>query len=319
MFKTYRPVHSEEAFMDKIRSVFSVFILFIGAFAFVNSGCETTAPTRTQLLPISNLQAFSKSGTEVGLIWASTPDIAIADEYRITVTGGPAPLIVTVPISQTSVVIGNLVEGVVYTFSVIVHATTGSYTDSWPVSIQWSPARRLTTIVTSPIDIFEISSDSGARSGLQFYDADSASPRVLPVDTSSGYQDVIDVMLDTTRTAPTGTIILVSAHLNPFLQGQARRTRFSTFEMDADSLDVGQTTPPAATTYTQDFVTIDTSTVSSGKIFYAVSHDTNYVRIFVQRQVSSGTLLLGDRPNRRIRVQLSYQGVPGVIFSRPSP
>lgn len=318
MITSHRSVHSEEVFMDKINRLF---VLSVVVLLLTHTGCETTAPTRTQLLSISNLRAYSKSSTEVGLIWTASPDTEIADEHRITVTGGAAPLVVTVPINESRVVIGDLTEGIIYTFSVIIRTYTGSYADSWPVSIQWSPARRLTTIGTSPIDVFEILSDSGARSGLQFYDPRSAGPRVLPIDTTAGSHQIIDVLLDTTTTAPSGILILESAHLNPRLPGlaQARRTRFSTVESDADSLDVGQVTPPAAATYTRDVVTLDTGTVSSGKIFYAVSQDTNYVRIFVQRQGSSGTLFLGDRPNRRIRVHLSYQREPGVIFSRPSP
>jgi hypothetical protein len=161
--------------------------------------------------------------------------------------------------------------------------------------------------------VYEIRSTLGG-SGLQFFDGASGTPRVRSIGASAGFQQVIDALLDTVAG---GVIVLESAHLNPFLQGQARRTKFSSIDASFDSLNVGQDAPPPTATYTLDRVTIGSGAVGAGKIFYAVGSDTNYVRILVQRDATSGTLLFNPAPNRRIRAQLSYQGRRGVIYAKP--
>ena len=272
------------------------------------------------LSPVTNLRAYSANAITVGLTWTASADVGQADfvEHQITaMVGANTVSVVTAPKESTHTSVTNLIEGVIYTFEVVAVATPSSqtYVSSDTVDIQWAPARRLTMDGPIDIDVYEIASTVGG-SGLQFFDAGSGGPQVLSIAASAGYQDIIDVLLDTTSS---GVIILESAHLNPLLVGQARSTKFSSIEVPSDSLNVGQSEPPDLGTYDRDLVTIGSSAVATGKIFYAISADSNYVRILVKRDSASGTLLFGDSPNRRIRVELSYQGAAGVPFAKPKP
>jgi len=287
-------------------------------------GCETADETvtgsgsKTALAKPTNLRAYSASAISVGLTWTPSTDAAFADflEYQITVKAGTSTVsTVSAPKNAASSIISGLIEGTVYTFQLVAKAssTSQNYMNSDSVTVQWAPARRLGTEGVIPIAIYEISSTAGG-SGLQFFHAPTAGPRVLSISQSAGFQQVIDVLL-----AGTGSnIVLKSAHLNPLLSGQARITKFSTIDTPSDTLDIGQASPPSTGTYTQDSVFIGAGAGATGKIFYAVSNDNNYVRIFVRRDQSSGTLLFGAAPDRRIVASLSYQGVAGVPFAKPT-
>ena len=280
----------------------------------------TPGSPATPLQPVTNLSAYSANAISVGLSWTASTDAGQGDcaGYRVKAeVSGTTVDSVLVSKSAAGCLITNLQEGIIYTFTVITEATPSSQTfqNSTGASIQWAPAKRLNTDGTVPVDVYEILSTVGG-SGLQFFDNSSGFPHVFSIGVSGGHQHVIDVLLDTNSA---GTIVMESAHLNPLLAGQANHTRFSTTDAFVDSLNVGQVAPPTAATYTQDLVTISPSNVATGRILYAVSNDTNYVRIFLQRDPSSGTLLWGSSPNRHVRVQLSYQGTPGVIYAKPSP
>ena len=272
-------------------------------------------PTKSPLAGVTNLAAYSAGATSVGLTWTASANASLSDYASIQVnvkTGSTVDTTWTFAAGAVSAVIPSLAEGTIYTFEVVgaASSTSTSYTNSNPTTIQWAPARRLTSEASAPVDVGEIASPL-LGSGLQFYDGTSHGPRVLSIGPSAGFQQTIDVLLDTLA----GAVIMESAHRNPLLSGQAKHTKFSTTETNADTLDIARSAPPASTTYTSDFVTIPTS-VSMGKIYYAVTSDTHYVRIFLKQNGSS--LFFGSTPNRRARVQLSYQGVAGVLFAKPN-
>jgi len=311
--------------MRRRNSLVFLKLVSLATLIFLLSGCpadEMTTPPgpSTALAAVTNLRAYSKNAITVGLTWTASTDAGNSDfqEYQITTkVGSTVAAASTVSKSETAREIMNLVEGVIYTFEVVgvASSTSQTYVNSDTVTIQWSPARRLDMEGAIDIEVYEIQSQLGG-SGLQFYDAASGGPRVLSIAASQGFQQDIDVLLDT---LVGGTIILESAHLNPLLVGQARATAFSSIDTPADSLNVGQQSPPDLSTYDRDYVVIGSGAVATGKIFYAISSDSNYVRILVERDPTSGTLLFDSSPDQVARAKLSYQGVAGVPFAKQRP
>jgi len=282
-------------------------VLFLGIALFGGCNDTTTNPTRrTPLNGVTNLKAYSAGTNSVGLEWTATSDTSTLDflQHEIDVKFGSSSIIsIAVPKLATSTTIAGLTEGAIYTFDVIVVASSNSqtYVNSNPTTIQWAPARR-----SPPVKMFEIASPVDSA-GLEFL---PNTPHVLSA-RNTATQQIIDVLLDTSSA---GNIILRSGDQNPFLVGQGRHTKFSTEVSNSDGLDFGRDLPPALGTYTQSSVTIPSTFVTSGVVFYAVSADNNYVRILIQRNVSS--LVVGSSPNRYIQIQISYQNIPGVPFAK---
>lgn len=284
--------------------------IVVGVFILMNAGCDG-GPT-TKLQPISNLRAYSKNLVEVGLTWTASPDTGLADEHHITITGGPVPLTVDVSIDSTNAIIGNLTEGVIYTFSVVVDAQTG-YVESNPVTIKWSPARRITSDFTLPeIKVYETSSGS-FPSGLVFFNASTNSSKTVSVTNPGADSLSIDVYL---RTETNNAVSIRSAHL---FRSTWRITRFSNIFRDASSLDDPQIQPPDTTTYssTDTSVTVDSVTVTSSRIYYFKGNNGNYGRILVRQNPANNTLLWGSSPDQFLSLQISYQTFPYNPYSKP--
>lgn len=306
--------------MTKKRGIFLATLLSVVVALTVTScknDTEGTTPSKSQLAAPSNPTAYSADTTSVGLRWTPSSNAGLADmeAYQITVKQGSSTIKTeTAGKTDSTKVVGGLAPGI-YTFEILAKATSSStsYENSNSVSVTWAPANRLTTEGSAPIDVYEIRSTLGG-SGVQFYYGGTRAPRVLSIGVSAGFQQVIDALLDTSST---GQVRLSSAHLNPLLSGQARRTRFSTVETNADNLNQGRSTPPDPSTYTLSSVILAPGTVTTGKIFYAVTSDTNYVRVYVQRDATSSSLLSASQPNRRARIQLSYQTLRNVIYAKP--
>ncbi len=297
-------------------------LLFSGFLTGCNKEENSIIYTQRPLAPPTNLRAYSRDGTSVGLMWAVSADTGKLNDFvqtRIRTITPEGVLLSTATVGPlvSEATVGSLDEGKVYTFEFTSIARIGSqdYKDSDPVTIQWAAARRYTTEGTAPIEIYEIRSSTG-NSGLQFFDRVTGGPKTRPISVSGGAQQLIDVLVDTSIS---GDLVLESAHRNPLLASgaQGRRTRFSTTILEANSLNFGSSSPPAENTFIREFVTVGPENINNGRLLYAITSDSNYVRILLQRDEASGTLLFGSLPNRRIRVQLSYQITPKVIYSRP--
>lgn len=294
-----------------------------GVFTSCNKEENSITYTQRPLAPPTNLRAYSRDGTSVGLLWTLSADTGKSNDFletRIRTYTPEGVLLSTSAVGPlvAETVVGSLDEGKVYTFEFtsVARANSQDYKDSDPVSIQWAAARRYTSEGTAPIEIYEIRSTTG-NSGLQFFDRITGGPKTRPISVSGGAQQLIDVLVDTSIS---GDLILESAHRNPLLPSgtQGRRTRFSTTILEANTLNIGSSAPPAENTFIREFVTIGPENINNGRLLYAITSDSNYVRILLQRDDASGTLLFGSLPNRKIRVQLSYQITPRVIYSRPN-
>jgi hypothetical protein len=307
--------------MERTRS-WQLLPAIIIALCLLQVGCkqENTVdpPEKKPLTSVFNLQAYSRSATSVGLKWNITSDTSRQDyiqilEVQARVRTPENNLLYTLrmPKTRTDTIVVGLDEGKIYTFEIVTvpSQTSTDYKESEPAVIRWAPARRI-----GPLDVFEIGSTANA-SGLQFFDGGTLNARVLPIGPGIA-QQLIDVLVDTNAS---GDIILESAHRNPQLQPGvvAKRTRFSTVEGESPDLNTPRAAQPDTTTYIRDNVLIFPSQVQNGKILFAVTNDKNYVRLLVQRDPTTGTLVFGSPPNRSVSILLSYQTIPNVIYVRP--
>ncbi len=298
------------------KSALAALLLASGFLACNKSEDNTTNPTGPTLSAPTNLQAYSASVTSVGLQWtlsASESDAAF-DHYSLKVKDNTGAVVTTQTLSKgnSQTVVTGLTEGVVYTF-VLRSADSGVYLSPDSASVQWSPAKRLTTDNQGgpPIQVYEFASSAGA-SGLQFYSQSSGAALTQSLSSSNPDRILSDLFL---QTDGTGNIVLENMALLSLANG--KNTFLSTTTTDADNLDNPQATPPVSTTYTSNTYIVPSSAVSTSKILYAKSTtDNKYVRILLMRNPSTGTLIYSTSPNRYIKVQISYQDTAGVIYSR---
>ncbi len=297
------------------------FILFLmfACLLFISCNKEenTIIFSKTKLAVVTNLRAFSYDGNSVALIWTKSTDSEKTDfaDVRITVKDGASEYltrIVSKTFSDSALVVSNLNEGTIYTFEIVSRAVSGSqgFVNSDQVTIKWASARRLNG--GSAIRVFEIASPDST--GLQFFDG--IGPRVYT--TSPSTRSLMDVVVDSTAS---GNIIMKSGHLNR-LGGGLRRTKFSTFDTLVSDLNIGRVVPPAPSTYTRDSIFIGPQSLTSGKVFYALTNDSNYVRILFERnpnflEPTFGSLLFGTQPRRYLSIKLSYQITRGIIYAKP--
>lgn len=299
-------------------------VLFLSVVLAIQFGCtkqeNSTVYVKTKLAPVTNVRAFSASGSTVGLQWEPSADrgknefgsvkLVVTDENQNVIYPG---IVISKDRSDTTVV--GLNEGNVHTFEFTsIPGSDQVYGESDPVRIQWASASRF-PIDPDSIVVSEYRDTVVTLSGLQFFNTDAGAygPRLFRTDDPLA-RNRIDVFL---REDPNsnGTVYLLSSHLPPVLG--VNTTKFSNIEILAPSMNVARATPPASSTYTLDRIVLAPSTVTSGKVFFAVTKDTNYVRIYVKRDPVTGALVGGTRPNRKISLQISYQTKPKVIYAKP--
>ena len=291
---------------------FSLSYLFL---AVLTTACKEAPadPNRDRLASVSALQAFSADSTTVGLAWTATTatNTGYMADHEIIVRAGEQILqTLNTPNSATSYSVFGLTEGVVYTFELTVRANeTSPYLNSQPVTIAWSPAKRLTSDAGTgaPLRLYE-SDSPGNMHALRLY-SDSAKGARL-VSLSSVERAEMDVYL---LSAPVG-VRLRSGDL--YAQSPAgKETKFSErIPVSASSLDNPQPFAPGLETYSLDEVNIPTESVQTGLIFFARTADNHYVRILVLRGANN-RLIEGTASNRYITVQLSYQSVAGIQYA----
>jgi|GEM_PF-1711427 len=305
---------------EKIHSIkFLLLAAVVAVFVSCNKEENTLVYNKAKLAGVQNLRAFSAGANSVAIIWSASPDTNKSDFADITVNAKIGSSVwasrtFSKTFANTTVVIDNLNEGSVYSFEVVSRALANSqnYTDSDPVRVLWAPARRLNS--GSAVRVYEIAAPDS--NGLQFFDGIGA--HVFSSRTPA-YQPILDVVIDSTAST---TVIMKSAHLNRYGGGQ-RHTRFSTFDTLASDLDVARSAPPDPSSYERDSIFIGPENRTTGRVFYAMTEDSNYVRILFERNTNpppdpnSGSLLFGSQPRRYLSMKLSYQVSRGVIFAKP--
>jgi len=300
--------------------ILSINILFLITFVTL-IGCDknSTSTEKTALAPVTNLKAYSVNETSVGLTWtpSTSENISEFGEYAITIKKPNGDIFSTTSAEKgdTAFTVISLTEGVIYTFEVVTTAIDGAtnYKNSNPVSVKWSPARRLNTDDSGlDIKVYETSSSSRFGSGLILYHPTLQTPKVVSISNPGADSSYIDLYLRTHPSTP-GSVELRSASL---FKSSWRLTRFSTVSRDANSLDNAQFAPPDSSTYTLTSIQFDSTTsVSTSRIYYFKGDNGNYGRILVQR-ATNGTLIWGTTPEQYLNLKVSYQTVPYNPYSK---
>lgn len=297
-----------------------VFLLLVAGSFILFSACSdsTTDAGKTALNPVTNLKAFSVDNTSVGLKWtkSTSENITDFDKYEIKIKRGDSTISTQFVSKGTdSVIISNLINGIIYDFFVIAKATSTSkdYVDSEPAQVRWSPAWRFVSENTYPIQVYERTSSTGYASGLIFYYTSlAAPPQPKTVSLLSADSSLIDVFIDSKGAS---NIAISSSHL---YRANRRITRFSTVEYNSETLNFPQVQPPDTTTYTRFEIPIDSVTVTSSKIVYYKGSNGNYGRILIKRNPLNNTLIWGSSPEQYVRLEISYQSVPYNPYSKTS-
>ncbi|MBM2841733.1 MAG: Fibronectin type-III protein [Bacteroidetes bacterium] len=300
------------------KHVVNAIVLFSFVFGTTWLGCksdETTAPTPgPTIVAPTNLRAFSVGPTSVGLIWSlSTSEAEASFNNYVVRAKDPSGTIsgtINVPKGTPNVTFTPLLEGIIYTF-VIRSSGTGGTVSSDSASVRWSPARRFLTDSTNgpPIQVYELRSTLGA-SGLQFSSSSGAYARVRSLGTGNPDRFLCDIYIDSVGG---GAICLK----NIALLGYPRNTFFSTDVRDALDLNDPQSAPPDTTSYQLNRINLPTTTVTQAKVLYARTSDNHYVRILVQKNLSTNLLYSGSGSDRYVVLQLSYQNTAGNWFAKP--
>jgi hypothetical protein len=284
-------------------------------------GTRITGPPlggRTQLTPVSNLQAYSAGATSVGLKWTPSPseDLPDFNNYYIRAKLGTDSIVstATAAAGDSSVVVDGLTEGVIYVFEVTTAANLNStkYWNSVPRIIRWSPATRFESLPGgAPIKVFETSDSSGIHSGLIFCDSATHAPKVVSTTSPGADSLAIDLYV-----LPNGTknVYIKSASV---LHPTWRHTKFSSSgALPASSLDAPRYTNPDSSMFTWTSIIISSSTTASSVIYYFKTVTGNYGRLLLQRNPANRSLIWGTSPALYLNVQISYQSVSNVLFAK---
>jgi hypothetical protein len=289
--------------------------LFIIALFLVLWGCSSddnpVEATDTALTKPTNLNAYSKSSTEVALKWTKTVDSAGStfNGYTLKVRNGSALVsTISIPKDSVSYTIGSLTEGTIYDFALFTVTAKGTLsTDS--ATIKWSPAKRLDDQGSGKeIKVYETAS-STYPSGLDFCNSTNL-PEAVSIASSNANSARADLYI---KTATSGTDLEIT---NPnYSNATFKNTKFSSEIGLANSLDDYQLAPPSASTYQLDKITIKTDAQTTNKIYWAKTQEGNYVRFILIRN-SNNSLVWGTTPDRYLSFKISYQSVTGVIYSK---
>lgn len=292
--------------------VMKLCVLFV-MFAGFASCRDSTGPERTRLDAISELKAYSRDSTSIGLAWTASPSVNtsyMAHQRLIVLSGQTVVRDSALASNETAAVVQNLVEGTIYQLEVSVKAnSTSPYRDSFPVSIDWSPAKRFFIDAGSgqPLRLYE-SDSPGNLHALRCYLDSLGGPRLLSL--ASAERAAMDFYL--LSSGPALTLRTGSIYSQ---MPVGRQTRFSeALPLDAATLDHPQSFVAAAETYLLDEVNVPSGTILTGKIFFARTEDQHYLRILVVKGVNN-SLVQGTSPNRYIDLALSYQSTPGIRFA----
>lgn len=234
-------------------------MIFIGVVAFfIFAGCNKDGDilTPADLAPPTNFTAVS-SNTKAMLNWTASPDAGSSDfaGYRIVTSNSANVVVDSNATTGTSYTVNGLVNGTTYTFTIRSVKNNGSVSQA--VTILWGP-----TVRYGFQSLYEF--DSLEPSGLQF----STGQRF---NFSIANQGGIDLWID----GHNGVTPLLKSP-NDFVPSAGwRRTMF--VETSASSFDEYVVVPDVSA-----FRSTPGVTIVSGKVYFAITQDGNYVKFRVE-------------------------------------
>ena len=319
------PSHSSKGIPSVIRSsiqrhspasswlslVLGVLVLLV-----VIDGCKSnTGPTADRPLdPPTDPRAYSGDDSTVVLFWTASrsKDLSVFDGYRVTAvddTGAVVATEFTPTRNDTSLTISGLRGGESYSFNTVamVVASASGYTESSPAVIEWAPASRFTADTSGLIHLYDTIwyPDS---SGLIVFDSTLGGPRRVSL-VSPGRDSIFVDFVVTSLGTP--MYIGSAEYYNP----NWRQSRFSSVIDYASSLEYARSAPPDPLTYTETFIQVPNTLLSTSVILYFRTQDGNYGRMLLQRDPSKGILIWGSYPYRYLTLQISYQTTPDIPYS----
>ena len=268
-------------------------LAFVGAIGFFSfSGCSDDGDVLTpaELAPPTNFEAAS-GDARVFLAWTASPDAGSSDfaGYRIVTEAASGAVVDSTNTGSTasSYTVFNLVNGGIYTFTIQSVKSNGSV--SQKVAIQWGP-----TVRYGFQSLYEY--DSTEPSGLQF----SAGERF---HFTLANQGVIDLWID----GRAGATPLLKSPDDYVPSTGWRRTLF--VETTASSFDEFVVVPNVSA-----FRSTPGLTIVSGKVYFAITQDGNYVKF----RVEPPGVKVDPRNNKRfVDITVAYNSGGG-HWAKPS-
>lgn len=279
---------------------------------------NTTDPVDTDpaVAAPTNLKAASADGA-VFLSWVASVD-ENADNfgsYNIVILNKStnetlAPR--TVGKGIINVRIDGLTNGVRYQFTVRSVTDLGKESTNFAL-VEWSPAVRQNIDNTGvPIKVYATTSTS-FNSAVDLYNAQGRAEVIS--QAGDIFRDRGDLYVFASNTTSSLDIISPNQAINT-----GPETHFSSSgPYDADNLDnLHADQPPANASYTLQQLTIGTSTVSTGKVYFGRivrGNDMYYFRMLIKRG-SNGSLVQGSGNDRYVEMAVSFQNAPNNPFAK---
>jgi hypothetical protein len=266
-------------------------------------GCgpnEATDPVLSKIGPPQNLKSVSLNKTTVGLKW--DPPLGASDSTFAGYAVQYGSHTDTLAKGSVTFAADSLAAGE-SAFIVSVRTKDGHSGDG--VSIRWAPAERFASAITlteyTPVEPSRL---AGLRVGGKTTDPVAVAVNPATVDN-------FDLYLYGGGSAPSALpLSFWSASL--FSGGTYRTTMFSSVQYTSSTLDYYADAFPAPSTFTLTSVQVADNTIYYARVVGDNQSETHYVRILVQ-----GTA--GGFPARTLRVTLSLQRVPGLLYAAAPP
>lgn len=309
----------------KILSLFAFIAILTLPFASCDEDTIIDPPTADTPNPPTNLMATSKNATSVILKWTESTSNHDTLKYILTITGTPlAPIEIAASISTYTV--GELTEGVIYTFELVAEFDGGE--QSTVASVTWSPASRF-NLSSNDVEIRLYSFLSSFGSGLDLFNGDPDNPdpefdgpEVLKV----GSKDKWDIGMSDKNN---GLSIGSASQIDVGAGTPDHDTQVSSKYFEANSLDnvFGSEALDKVGTYTEKAFNLLDANLDAGRNFIFIARTEvagqtglNYAKIMVKRG-PDGKFLQGTSPNQFIECVISYQikaGVPYAGVKKPT-
>jgi hypothetical protein len=270
----------------------TICLLFL-ALALVGCGenQDTTSPA-TSFGPPENLKALAVNATTVGLQWtAPTGQPDSLGGYVVQVGNSKDTLSKT----TLSYLADSLTAGE-KTFTVYARRKSGTLSDG--AVIKWAPAARF----EGPYVVYEYrTAQPSVTSAL---DVGTATLDPAPVTVTAANASRMDIYLFGGTAATQEALQLQSTSM---LASVYNSTMFSTVTSSSAGLDYYLASFPAATTFTQDHVTVADNTICYIRVV-GDNGNFNYARIHVH-------VRSGDTNPRAVEIRVSLQRSPGMILA----
>jgi len=285
--------------------------------AFTACNTDTTSPTTTvKPSAPTALMATSLDSNSIRIKW--TPSTSESDtsfmNYSLVISPITSGVVsgVSITKSQNPYTVTNLMEGMVYTFTLKAMNKDGTMSDS-SATVMWSPATRY----NSTIDIYAYVSKKG--SGLELPDANTTEPQCLDFTTEENWDLCLDTRNSIYEFGSPKASNYVDATTLLFSNGKSAR-EFDIYKVinNVSSLDDVYDTQGFTNGNTPEQKMVDFTSWNKGFVIIGKSEAGNFVKIFVKNDVSGNILQpsqTGNSNDKFISLEISYQHAKNIPYA----